>query len=162
MGLVLVTRQHKVFVTGAKEGTIAGHYFKVTDRVLLVSGTPVSDREVARALILSSKGKFQAVVERAVTDAAIMEVKQLEEAYRAEVARQVAQAKADDMPRDVQDIVAKQRDKLKQKPEEKKKILQRSPSSESLKKVSVTQGHEEVDIASDVDPQKKLRTVPRG
>ncbi len=162
LGLILCTRQHKVYVTAAKQGTIAGNFFKPSDRILALNSVPVSDREVARALIVSSKGKFNAVIERAATEIAKREVKQLEESYRAEVAKQTVQAKrrVSDMPQDVQQIVEAQRERMKSPGPEKRAILQRTTSND--KKVTVTPGHQEVEIASDVDPTKKLRIVPRG
>ncbi len=81
-GLKLVTRQQKVFVADVKEGTIAAHYFKAGDQVLLVTGTPVKGAQSVHSLIMKALWKFQAVVERAVTDEAKNEVFNKEEAAR--------------------------------------------------------------------------------
>ncbi len=164
LGLTLATRYHKVYVTQARAGTIAGNFFKVGDRVIILNGAPVSDREVAKKLIVNSGGRFQAVVERPANDSAVREVRQVEITYKAEAAKAALAAKTCNMPSDIVNIVTEARKKNKDSKSEEsegpKRILKRTPSN-SNRNLTFSPGHQEVAIASDVDPAKRLRNVPR-
>lgn len=174
LGLILATINHGVYTKAVRSGSVAEIFFKKSDRILLINGTPLSDTKVARAIIQQSQGRFRAIVERATSEEAKKEVRQLEETARAIAPAQApasvqaaaspaaaAQPQPNDMPQDVQEIVAEERRRRRASNSGGKSILLRSPSIENIR-VSVDDIPKVHPIASDVDPNKILRKTPRG
>ncbi len=163
-GLILATKYHKVYVadTKAEMKSVSSIFFKVSDKILIVNGTPVSDKEVAKKLIVGSRGRFQAVIERPVSDAAKREVRLLEESYKQEVHRQQQKSTKLAYPPDVVIIAQKQRERMKNPLPELPKILKRTPAvRDPRKRVKLNQSYVEISIPRDVSTKKKLRPVPR-
>ncbi len=158
LGLALENRLNRVVVTDLKQGSVCADKFRVYDRLLTINHSPISDKDVAKQLIISCNGKWRSAVERPVTAAAVAEMKE-------SAASATATTVVGVLPTDVQVIADAQRDLQKQQQlsgtAAPQPILRRTPSTGNLK-IKIDKQHQEVPIPSDVDPNKNLRHVPRG
>ena len=73
LGIILSTRLHRVVVAELRPGSVGAEQLKVLDHVVAVNGLPVSDKSVAKQIILKNNGKFTALVERPGTAEAASE-----------------------------------------------------------------------------------------
>ncbi|KAH7726296.1 PDZ domain-containing protein [Aphelenchoides avenae] len=77
VGLGLKQLQNKVFVSRADDGSISAKALIAGDRIVDVNGEPVSDKDVARTMLVKSLAKTKTVsllIERLVSEAARKEM----------------------------------------------------------------------------------------
>ncbi|TKR60509.1 hypothetical protein L596_027745 [Steinernema carpocapsae] len=153
LGLGIKHYQNRVLVSRADPGSLAATQLLVGDHIIDIDGKPVTDKDVARELLLKalqSTGCVTSVIERPES----MEAKHW---VQTALAATAAQPPSVQMNSDVRDIAAKERQRLKAKAEQPKKasILGRTAAP---RKVSIVAGQGEHYIASD-NEGKALRPV---
>ena len=167
LGIVLANRLHRVIVGSLKSGSLGEEKLKVLDRIVAIDFTPVSDKDIAKHLIVGSGGKFTALVERPVSDEARKEF-----ALKSQVAPEVKaagpQVNFSDvggdpriLPSDCLLITKTIRD-AGLAPPPSKGILRPPQLTRTSSKIDIKSQSSEHVIASDVDPAKRLRHVPKG
>ncbi|KAI6179320.1 hypothetical protein M3Y98_00597600 [Aphelenchoides besseyi] len=103
-GLGIKHHQNKVFVSRVDDGSLSARALMLGDRLIDVNGNPVSDKDVARDLLLRSLQKFRTVtlvIERAESDEA-------KNATRQAMAASELQPPSVAMNSDIRDIVQRQ------------------------------------------------------
>lgn len=170
LGIVLANRMHKVIVGGLKPGSLGEEKLKVLDRVVAINGAPVSDKDIAKHLIVAAGGKFSSLIERPVSEEA-----KAENAIKTKSAEPTGPAapapgiKFNDvggdpkiLPHDCLLITKLQREALTSNPKTAgPSILKNSTSLRSNSKLAVADKHTELDIARDTPESKKLRRTPK-
>ncbi len=63
LGLALENRLNRVVVTDLKAGSVCADKFKVNDHLLTINQSPISDKEVAKELIIGCNGKWRSAVD---------------------------------------------------------------------------------------------------
>uniref|UniRef100_A0A7E4VHQ0 PDZ domain-containing protein n=1 Tax=Panagrellus redivivus TaxID=6233 RepID=A0A7E4VHQ0_PANRE len=154
-GLGIKHYQNKVIVSRVDEGSLSAKSLIAGDRIVDVNGTPVSDKDVARDLLLKSlqkTKKVSLVVERAVSEEACNLAK-------AALIASELQPPSVAMASDIRDIVARQKERMtKEGGAGKKKGIMRSKSSNATAGVVIKEEKKEHIIASD-NEGKALKKV---
>ncbi|KHN85624.1 hypothetical protein Tcan_08461 [Toxocara canis] len=153
LGLGIKHYQNRVLVSRCDPNSLAAQQLQIGDHLIDIDGTPVTDKDVCRQLLLKSLQKQRyvtSVVERPDT----MEAKCW---VQSALAASAAQAPSVAMNSDVREIAARERAKLKSNPTQPKKgILGRSAGA---RRVNIMDSkHDEFVIASD-NEGKNLRHV---
>ncbi|KAI6238031.1 hypothetical protein M3Y99_00730100 [Aphelenchoides fujianensis] len=151
LGLGIRHYQNRVLVSRCDAGSLAAVQMKVGDHIIDIDGKPVTDKDVAREMLLKSlqsQGFASMVVERPES----MEAKHWTQTA---LTANPAQPPSVAMNSDVRDIAAKERGKLKAKGPPAKSILGRAPPG---RKVQIVDKVGEHVIASD-NEGKALRAV---
>ncbi|KAI6240373.1 hypothetical protein M3Y99_00469400 [Aphelenchoides fujianensis] len=142
------------FVKGCKFGLGIKHYqnrvlvSRLGDRIVDVNGVPVSDKDVARDMLLMSLKKHRTVtlvIERAESDAA-------KAATRQALLASEAQPPSVAMASDIQQIVKRQREKMDQKrgnPASRKMGIMARAGASRDRHVAINEKQKEVVIATD-------------
>uniref|UniRef100_A0A1I8A5T3 PDZ domain-containing protein n=1 Tax=Steinernema glaseri TaxID=37863 RepID=A0A1I8A5T3_9BILA len=117
LGLGIKHYQNRVLVSRADPGSLAASQLAVGDHIIDIDGKPVTDKDVARELLLKAlqtTGCVSSVVERPES----MEAKHW---VQTALAATAAQPPSVAMNSDVRDIAARERQRLKAKSEQPKK-----------------------------------------
>jgi len=158
-GLGIKHFQNKVFVSRVDEGSLSSLALVVGDRIVDVNGAPVSDKDVARTMLLRSLQKTHTVslaIERA-------EAEDAKNAVKAALNASEMQAPSVAMASDIQEIVKRQKKKMeKQSPEHRPGIIRPRSQPSRDRRVSVNSDRKEIIISTDhegkalkhVGPQK--------
>jgi len=154
LGLGIRHYQNRVLVSRCDAGSLAGQSLKIGDHIVDIDSKPVSDKDVARELLLKSlqsQGFASMVVERPDS----MEAKHWTQTA---LTTNPAQPPSVAMNSDVKDIAAREREKLKkQQPIRKPSILGGTKSAGKRVLIHDTPAAENI-IASD-NEGKQLRPV---
>jgi hypothetical protein len=166
LGIVLANRMHRVIVGGLKPGSLGEEKLKLLDRIVAVNTSPVSDKDIAKHLIVATGGKFLALVERPVSDAAKEEhtPRAQAPAAAAPAAKPSSDVGGDPsiLPYDCLAISKTERDARVASPKAPlAAILRRSGGLRTSSKLSVGETSQTHMIMSDVNPNKRLRPTPR-
>ncbi|KAI6206853.1 hypothetical protein M3Y94_00961600 [Aphelenchoides besseyi] len=151
LGLGIRHYQNRVLVSRCDPGTLAAVQLKVGDHIIDVDGKPVTDKDVAREMLLKSL-QTQHFASMVIERPESMEAKHWTQTA---LAANPQQPPSVAMNSDVRDIAAKERAKLKAKPAAPKSILGRSSGQ---RKVQIVDKVGEHVIASD-NEGKNLRAV---
>ncbi|CAJ0588962.1 unnamed protein product [Cylicocyclus nassatus] len=158
-GLGIKTYRNLVIVSRVEPGTLSADALQVADRIVDVNGKPVSDKDVAKTLILRSlqaDGSVNMIVERAVEPAA----KATMEGY---LNASLYQPPSVAMASDVKSIVQRYFEKLKKGPSAKPVPALRR-SNREYGRVQFQEGATHKSVQIGVDHQSKvhlLRKVPQ-
>ncbi|KAI6218301.1 hypothetical protein M3Y95_01175500 [Aphelenchoides besseyi] len=143
-GLGIKHHQNKVFVSRVDDGSLSARALMLGDRLIDVNGNPVSDKDVARDLLLRSLQKFRTVtliIERAESDEA-------KNATRQAMAASELQPPSVAMNSDIRDIVQRQNAKMQKGPVAKKTgIMSRGQASKG--RVQIRSEQKNLIIATD-------------
>ncbi|KAH7728727.1 PDZ domain containing protein [Aphelenchoides avenae] len=155
LGLGIKHYQNRVLVSRCEPGSLAAQQLQVGDHICDVEGTPVTDKDVARDLLLKAIQKGAAVsfvIERPES----MEAKHWTQTA---LSASAAQPPSVAMNSDVRDIAAKERANLKNRAAQKppKPIISRG-AAPCARHVNINENHREHPIISDHD-MSKLRRV---
>uniref|UniRef100_A0A1I7Z343 PDZ domain-containing protein n=1 Tax=Steinernema glaseri TaxID=37863 RepID=A0A1I7Z343_9BILA len=154
-GLGIKHHQNKVLVSRVDEGSLSAKALVQGDRIIDINGDPVSDKDVARTLLLKSLQKTHTVdmvVERAVTE----EAKRL--VSNALLASQM-QPPSVALASDVRDIIARHVAQRKKDSVDKKEgIMKRAAGSKSRGAVKIIDGQKDMMIGTD-NEGKELKKV---
>ena len=185
LGIVLANRMHRVIVGNLKPGSLGEEKLKVLDRIVAVNGAPVSDKDVAKTLIVTAGGKFGALVERPVSEEAKEEVGRRnvpapapapapEQAPAPPSDRSqgtgsaaVSEMPAGDpriLPMDCLLISWKERELRSKEPKPAPPGILRKAGLRSSSKISHAEKHSTTDIHDDTrdkNPNKRLRPTPK-
>jgi S1-C subfamily serine protease len=155
-GLGIKHYQNKVIVSRVDDGTLSAKSLVAGDRIIDINGQPVSDKDVARDLLLKSlqkTKKVSLVVERACSDDALA-------AATAALVASEMQPPSIAMASDVRDIIARQKAKGSGTGA-KKSIMRKSGSTNQAQmKVQLVEDKKEHIIASD-NEGKALKKVAK-
>ncbi|KAI6211891.1 hypothetical protein M3Y96_00482200 [Aphelenchoides besseyi] len=151
LGLGIRHFQNRVLVSRCDPGTLAAAQLKVGDHIIDVDGKPVTDKDVAREMLLKAL-QTQHFASMVIERPESMEAKHWTQTA---LAANPQQPPSVAMNSDVRDIAAKERAKLKAKPPPAKSILGRSSGQ---RKVQIVDKVGEHVIASD-NEGKNLRAV---
>lgn len=156
LGLGIKHYQNRVLVSRADPNSLAASCLMVGDHLIDIDGTPVTDKDVARDLLLKAlqtKGQVTSVIERPVTAEAKHWVQNA-------LTAQTAAPPSVQMNSDVRAIAAKQRAALASKANiVPKPILVKGPPANANRRVTITdKTNKEHLIASD-NEGRNLRSV---
>jgi len=145
-GLGIKHFQNKVLVSRVDEGSLSAKALALGDRIVDIDGAPVTDKDVARNMILRSLQKnhtVSMVIERAETQEA-------KDTVQNALCASEMQPPSVAMASDIQDIVKRQQQKMRKPGAQKKKssIIRRSKVSNE-KRATIADGRKELVIATD-------------
>lgn len=167
LGLGIKDFMNRVLVSRTEDRSLAAAQLKVGDHLIDIDGTPVTDQNVAKQLLLNAlqtSGVVTSIVERPES----LEAK----AWTNRALTASAQPPSVQMASDVQDIAAKQKEKMRTAPAADTKgiLRQAAPAPNAApnaaaanaapRRLSFTEGHQEMPIRSDNDG-KQLRPVKK-
>ena len=173
LGIVLANRMHRVIVGNLKPGSLGEEKLKVLDRIVAVNGAPVSDKDVAKGLMVEAGGKFSAVVERPVSEEARAEHRRTERPGRergvdgpSEALVAAAGPNADPaiLPWDCLAIAARERQQRAGQPRPALPGILRKAAQPSLRRssgISHADSATSHQIQRDTPDHKRLRKTPR-
>jgi len=155
-GLGIKHFQNKVFVSRVDEGSLSALALVVGDRIVDVNGAPVSDKNVARTMLLRSLQQTHTVslaIERA-------EGYEAKDAVKAALSASEMQPPSVALNSDVIDIIKRQKKKMEKPEQRKPSIIRRGEASKDKeRRVSLNTGKEEVVVIATDHEGKALKPV---
>ncbi|CAD5231827.1 unnamed protein product [Bursaphelenchus xylophilus] len=154
-GLGIKHFHNKVLVTRVDAGSLSAKSLMVADRIVDVNGSPVTDKEVARTLLLKALQKDRKVsllIERPFS-------KEAKDKVAFALNQSEMQAPSVAMASDIQAIIAKQKAKMKEASKEPKKGLLRKDKAAPQGKVQVRPENPNVVIIASDNEGKQLKPV---
>jgi len=158
-GLGIKHFQNKVLVSRVDAGSLSAKSLALGDRIVDINGTPVTDKDVARNMLMRSLQKTRTVslvIERA-------EMQEAKDIVGNALRVSEMQPPSVAMASDVQDILKRQKEKMQNDAKAPHKqatsLIRRSLSNDPKRHVSVGNNKKEVIIATDHEG-KNLRHVP--
>ncbi|CAD5224640.1 unnamed protein product [Bursaphelenchus okinawaensis] len=154
-GLGIKHFQNKVLVTRVDPGSLSAKSLVAADRIVDVNGKPVTDKDVARALLLQSlkaKRTVSLLIERPFS-------KEAKEKVTFALSQSEAQPPSVAMASDIQEIIKKQKNKMEQKIEPKKSALRKGNKSGAQAKVQMKDEKPNVLLIASDHEGKALKPV---